>query len=236
MAQRAADPWSIILAFDIATLLGQNPDPDHHQPVHPHESLAVLKYIVQHYDHKIYYNPEPAGETCSPSLMVPRAAIMAASIDTGLMHDLPAARAYATIALDDLDWTFRTRSHDWANAPRPLPPLSPFDDRTEPAKYRSRVAAWEKAQRDAAAGLAIGPYEKQLAEAAVRQYGLSYGPQPPAQVIPIMQRLVDRYPRSPIATAAQSHIDRPAPRKPDLDDQQRTLNKNASKLPAEARG
>jgi len=49
---------------------------------------------------------------------------------------------------------------------------------------------------------------KKLAEAAVRQYGLSFGPQRPDEVVPIMQRLIDKYPKSPIASAAQDHIDR----------------------------
>jgi hypothetical protein len=114
--------------------------------------------------------------------------------------------AYATIALDDLEWIFRTRSHDWANAPRPLP--RGFDEPNEKAKYESRVNAWEKEKRDAAAGLAIGPYEKELAEAAVRQYGLGYGPQRPEDIAPVMRTLIERYPQSPIATAAQTHIDR----------------------------
>ena len=208
LAQRAGDPWAIVLEFDIATLLGQNPDPDHHQEVHPEESLAVLRRIVEHYDHKVYYNSRAIGETCSPRFMVPRAAIIAASFDNGLLHDFPDARAYALTAMDDLDWTFRKRTQDWAEAPRPAP-LGPMEQTpTEEAKYNSRVAGWEKDKRDAAAGLAIGPYEKELAEAAVRQYGLSYGPQRPDEVAPIMQRLIERYPKSPIATAAQGHIDR----------------------------
>jgi len=207
LAQRADDPWAIVLEFDMATLLGQNPDPDHHQEVHPEESLAVLRRIVEHYDHKAYYNSRTIGETCAPTFMVPRAAIIAASIDNGLVHDFPGARAYAMTALDDLDWTFRKRTQDWANAPRPAPLPPMLQGPMEVAKYNSRVAGWEKDKQDAAAGLAIGPYEKELAEAAVRQYGLSYGPQRPEEVAPIMQRLIERYPKSPIATAAQGHID-----------------------------
>ena len=187
LAQRVDDPLAIVLEFNIATQLGQNPDPGHHQEARPLEALVVLEHIVGHYDHKVYYTPETSGETCSPRFMVPRAAIMAASIDNGLVHDAPAAKAYAFAAMDSLDWTFQKRTADWTNTPRPDPMPAPFNGGTEEAKYQSRVAGWEKRKVDAAAGRAIGPYEKELAQAAVRQYGLSFGPQTPEEVIPVMR-------------------------------------------------
>ncbi len=208
LARRAGDPLAIVLEFNIAVLLGQNPDPNHHQGVHPEQSLAVLQHIVQHYDHKAYYQANAVGEACSPSLMVPRAAIMAASIYNGYLHDGSQARADTIIAMEALDWTFRQRTKDWANAPQPAPPFAFNDTLIEQAKYKSCVAQWEKEKRLAAAGQAIGPYEMAMAEAAVRQYGLSYGPQRPEQVAPIMKRLIARFPGSPIATAAQNHINR----------------------------
>jgi hypothetical protein len=206
LAQRAKDPLAIVLELQIATLLGQNPDPKHHQEVEPEESLAVLRHICATYNHKDYYQPDPAGETCSPELMVPRAAIMAASVYGGLLQDRDRAKNYATVALDDLFWTYIQRTRDWLNAPAPAPLRPEFGGPMEEAKFQSRVAGWQERKRKAAAGEAIGPYEKELAEAAVRQYGLSFGPQSPAQVVPIMQQLIDRYPTSPIAVAAQGHV------------------------------
>jgi len=207
LARRANDPWAIVMEFNIATLLAQNPDAEHHQDARPLEAIPVLEHIIKHYDHKIYYNADPLGETCSPRYMVPRAAVMAASIQNGLLYDGAAARALALSALDNLDWTFQKRTADWLNAPRPEPMPAAFGAPMEDAKFQSRVAAWEKCKADALAGKAIGPYEKDLAQAAVRQYGLSFGPQRPHEAIETMKSLITKYPASPIAAAAQTHID-----------------------------
>ncbi len=205
--QHPDDPLNIVLEFHIATMLGQNDDPEHNERIEPEQSLAMLRHILRQYDHKAYFSDHPMGETCSPDLMVPRAAILAASIYNGYLHDPKMARQYTTLAMEDLDWTFRKRTQDWANAPKPTQPDPAFGGPFEESKYAGRVAAWEKHKLDAAAGLAIGPYEKEVAAAAIRQFGLSYGPQHPSQVVAIMHKIIDDYPNSPLAVAAQMHID-----------------------------
>ncbi len=45
-------------------------------------------------------------------LMVPAAAILAASIYNGYLHDPKMARQHTTLAMEDLDWTFRKRTQD----------------------------------------------------------------------------------------------------------------------------
>jgi hypothetical protein len=174
--------------------------------VRPEEALALWREIVGHYDHRAYYLPESIGESCAPEFMVPRAAILAASTYIGLLGDGEQGRAYAIVALDQLAWTFRARTAAWATMPRPEP--SPLDWRgeTEQSIMKVRIAAWEETQRKAAAGEAVGSYEKELAAAAVRQYGLSFGRQRPADVLKVMQEVIDRYPGTPAARAAQGHI------------------------------
>ena len=206
--QHPDDPWSIVWEFHIAVMLGQNDDPDHHERIEPEQSLAMLRHILSRYDHKVYFSDHPMGETCSPDLMMPRAAILAASIYNGYLHDPKMARQYATLAMEDLDWTFRKRTQDWANALRPTAArsrhLAAFWKRQNIA---GRVAAWEKEKLDAAAGLAVGPYEKEVAAAAVRQFGLSYGSQRASEVPAIMHKIIDDFPNSPVAAAALGHID-----------------------------
>ncbi len=119
MALRPGDPQNIGLEFKIGTMVAQNPDPAHGQPVRPLDALPVFEGIVARYDHKVYYQEEPVGGGDSPELMVPRAAVLAASIRTGALHDEIKAREYLMVAMKDLQWTYEKRKNDWLSAPKP---------------------------------------------------------------------------------------------------------------------
>lgn len=205
---RPADGWNLVLEFQAATLLGQNTggQAGGEGGVRPEEALTLWREIVGRYDHRAYYVGESIGESCAPEFMVPRSAILAASTCTGLLGDREQGRAYAIVALDQLSWTFRTRTADWSNAPHPEAPAPGWGGEMEEAKLKGRIAAWEEKRRQAAAGEALGAYEEELAAAAVRQYGLSFGKQRPAEVLKVMQGVIDTYPGTPAARAAQGHI------------------------------
>ena len=205
------DPKNIVIEFQIATLLSQNPDLPHNKGVQLDKALQVCERIVTKYDHKHYYQASWPNSLDSPEFMVPRAAVLAASILIGSdSGQADRARGYLAKAMDAIQWTQNTRKHDWETAPDPEKSTSnriidsPFQD----DKIRSQLEQWKQRKADAAAGKVLSPMELSVVDAAVRQYGLSYGAQHPNEVAGVMNRIIREYPDSPLAFAAQRHIDR----------------------------
>ena len=145
---------------------------------------------------------------------MPQAAIWVSSYCSGIAHDQAKARKFATIALDDLNWTYRKRTEAWLNAPQPsTQPSSPFDEgELEKRKALSRVKWWEQRKADAAAGKALGPYSEELSAAAVGVYVKAFAPQDAANAL---RQIMKDYPDSPLSESAKTRLAKPAdPSKP----------------------
>lgn len=206
LSLRPEHPQNIVLEFKIATMIGQNNDPVHNQPARPLDSLPLLEAIVERYDHKNYYRSDFMGTgSDSPDLMVPRAAILAASIKTGALGDTQKARELLIRAMKDLQWTFEKRKADWTNAPKPQASL--FDETgLEKAKFEGRIRYWERHKRDAAEGKVFGGLEPAIVEAAVRQFAYTFGNRPD-NVAGAMELILRDFPGTPMAVAAQQKLD-----------------------------
>ncbi len=208
---RPGDPRNIVLEFQIAIMLGQNPDPTHGQPVRLKDSLEVLEGIVRKYRHEDYYNPEPFGVISGPAFMVPRAAILAASTILALSGDKEEARRYLRLAMTQLQWTFDRWRRDWLSAPNPATQPAPWELSTsEKSKLDGRVRRWEELRDKAARGDVVGSFEDILVRSAVRQYGLSFGRQKPEDVRAHMEEIIRQFPDTAMARVAQGHIERAA--------------------------
>jgi hypothetical protein len=208
---RPGDPQNIVLEFDIGVELGQRYDPAHHVFPKEREALAVFEEIVRRYDHKTYYRQTPEGTSESPELMVPRAAILAASTLTGLLQQNENARQYLMVAMKDLIWTYQKRRWDWANEPAPVrpPPLFVLLDAPDDGRFDRQMKWWQATTRAAARNdVSIAePYGPELVEAAMREYRLSYGSQKPADVAAAMQPIADLFKDTPLAKLAKQQIE-----------------------------
>jgi len=208
IALRPGDPQNILLEFKIATLIGQTNDIAHNQEASPRDALPLFEEIIRRYDHKVYYQTEPGLNNKSPELVVPRSAILAASILRGLFHENEKSRDYVRIAMDDLAWTYKTRKAEWESAPRPLMPDEPRDPKKAMEEFAADVRAWEARRREASAGNVMGHDGQPIVEAAVMEFGLSFGPQHPGDVAAVMQHVIDDFPNTPMAVVANEHIRR----------------------------
>jgi hypothetical protein len=217
---RPYDPQNIVIEFGIGIMVSQNPDLAHDEPVHPAEGLKIFEHIVQAYDHKAYYIEKYSGTNGTPDLMVPRSAIFVAS-QMCVQGKPDAARKYASVAIDDLQWTFEKRKEDWQ---RPLPPPATHPSSLPPDLEKqiqremnngrdpdqieaARQKAWEAKKTRALAGDVFAPYELSVINAAVQVWGMSFGLR--QNVADAMQPIIDRYPDTPIATVAKKNLDDP---------------------------
>jgi len=203
VALHPGSPQNLILEFRIGILLGQNNDLRHGKRPDELLSLPIFEGIVQHYDHKAYYTTNPGDDSDSPELMVPQAALLAASTRTGKLNDGKKARELLVIAMKDLQWTWEKRRADWIAAPKPA--FNPIDE--SPEENARHIQIWEHRKHEAESGkVDMGPYGKAIMEAVVRQYGLSYGPQHPGEVPAVMREIITLVPDTPMAQIAQGHI------------------------------
>ncbi|HEX4123438.1 MAG TPA: hypothetical protein VHY37_01840 [Tepidisphaeraceae bacterium] len=210
IAKHANDPLTIQLKFRIAIMLSQR----HATPIEPADddrALQVLKEIIHQYDYANYYDEEQPGYADVPSALIPRAAILAGNILWARHGDGEAARAYLTVAMDDLAWSWEERRQDWLTAPRPKPIADNGFEQNVPQRNAGAIKQWEQHKLDAAAGkVTPDPYGQELMEAAVRQYGMSFGPQRGGDVVRHMFTIVSDFKGTPLATVAQEQIKRAA--------------------------
>jgi hypothetical protein len=219
LALRPGNPLNIQIEFRIGNMLCFNPDTMHHEPVRPMEALGIFEGIMSRYDHKTYYEPNPAGASDDPQLMVPRSAILAASIlllprphATTQPDDGLNVKTYLESAMADLQWTYSHRREDWLKAPKPidLPPG------VEPSIgwYARRVALWEYRKNEATAGNAkevLGVDGMTLIATAVRLYGTAVVGQHPEKLPSAMKALIHDFPNTLIAAEAQHQLDQAPP-------------------------
>jgi len=196
---RPGDPGNVVLEWKMAIMMLQS------EPQMMEEGTAVLKHMMETYDHKAYYrmNNGSSGSD-SPDMKMVHAAIMLSE----LTRDDGEAIKHIELAMDNLEWTFHKRTGDVEAIPKPKETESRFSMR--PESLENRVAAWEKTVADAKAGKAVGPYEQVFAEAAVRVLvGRRKG-----EVQEALQGVVDRYaakagePESPVVTAARAEAEK----------------------------
>ena len=189
--------------FQLGLLLAESSNDSLYDISNAQQAIAVFDGILSKYNYRAYYTVEPADTMGSKELLIPRAAVVAASIASGKLNDGTKARQYTAVALAALKWIAGRRKADWLDAPPPI--RSPFD---RDDKFAAKIALWKNHQKLAKEGNVLGPSEMVMVKASVRQFGLSYGPQHPADVAPIMQRLITEYPNSTIALTAREHIQR----------------------------
>lgn len=170
------------------------------------QALDAFSEIPSKFDHQSYYSREPSDTSDNLQMLVPRACVLAGSIQTGYFNDGAGARKYVKIAMDDLQWTYVKRKQDWSSTPKPV-----LDPQLDDTKFRAHLAIWERRIRDAATGDVLSDPEMVVVNAAVREFGYSFGPQRRSeQVEAVMRQISVDYPETPLAKVAQSHIKRAA--------------------------
>jgi len=204
VALRPGNAQNIVLEFEIAKLTCTTNDPAHGQSANPRAGVALFEDIVKKYDHRLYYQSAP-GDDYSPEMMVPRAAIQAAAFLRFLFQENGKSREYARIAMNDVAWTYQKRKAEWESAPRPATNPTDLVDVRIKEQFDYDVANWEDRKRDAATGNIMGAGQS-VANAAVIEFGLSFGPQHPGDVPAVMQHIIDDYPDTPMAVVAREHI------------------------------
>jgi hypothetical protein len=107
--------------------------------------------------------------------------------------------------------TCEQRTKDWANEPSPpeVREDDPFGGPIERAKWKSRMHMWEQRQKRAKEGDVFSPLEMGTVEAAVRQYGYSFGlRQKAGDVALAMGTVIRDFPGTPMAKIAEGHIEK----------------------------
>jgi hypothetical protein len=212
LSYRPNDPRNLPIEYRIGVELSQTVDPVHQEGPRPREALPVFMHILQQYKHMEYYTGEMVNRSESPELMVPGAAIHAASLERGLNRDSTKARELVVLAMEMLEQTYRGRVEDWTKKGAPPRPRDddPEAGPMEISKWKSRLHFWEERKKRAADGEVFGELEMALVRAAVRQFGYSFGPQKPHEVPVVMAQVVKMFPGTPMARVAEEHIKRAA--------------------------
>jgi hypothetical protein len=200
LSLRPNDPQNIVIEYRIGIELSQR------TPQRIDEGRAVFEQIVAAYKHMDYYSPNPVDRSESPQLMIPQAAVFAASYN-GARDGGAKAREYAVLAMKALRETHKRRVADW-QAPRKREKPDAFDGPIEASKRKSREHFYAKRRADAARGDVFGPLEMQAVERAVDQYEYSRSPQSPAEVAAAMAEIVKMFPATPMAEVAQQRAER----------------------------
>jgi len=204
LSYRPNHPDNIVIEYRIGIELSQREDPKFR------EALAIFENIVERYDHMDYYEMEGPDTIYSPQAMVAHAHTLAASLHRMLYKDSTKAREHLWRAMECMKQTYERRKEDWLNLPPPPRPRedSPFGGPREMSKWKYRMDFWKQRKEEAAAGNVFSRDEVLYAEAAVRQYGYSFGPHKPEMVPVDMNEIIRHFPDTPMARIAQGHIDR----------------------------
>lgn len=238
LSYRPNHPDNLRIEYRMATMLHQNTDRAHNQGVRWEDALPIYEGIVERYDHMDYYLPIGVDVGTSPQHYVVSAAILAGGIHMYRRRDLRNAREYFFKAMEFLNMTFERRKKQMANAPPPQ--LTPFEEGPRgKQKLEWRMAEWAKHREDAAAGNVFAPRELRHAEAAVREYGTSFGLQKATEVPMAMSDIILAFPGTPMAKAAQRHVDRAteiALKKIDEDAREILLSNEATSPPSVPEG
>jgi len=194
---RPGHPENIAVEYRIAIVLAQHGDIDNRVRPQPDEAIPWFQGIIEKYNHIDYYESSASTGTWDSQFMVPRAKVQLASLYLNKPGAGPLSRDLLFDAMEDIEITFNQRKEDWLAAPEPK---LGFSEST--GDSNRRIAASE--------GLVFHEVEVQVIEAAVRQYGFTYGRQQSWEVEETMLAIINRFPDTPMATIARRHIDRAA--------------------------
>lgn len=211
ISYRPEHPDNIKLEYKMGVIYAQRENREKGQFPKRNDALKTFVEITEKYKHLDYYSNDPMESDSieNNQMMVPRAAIHAASLTIGLERDHSQARAYAEKALDCINETFQKRKADWLSAPAPQEPteitlqIMPRLERV----WKGKLNSWNERKEKALQGEVLGQFETKYAEAAVRQYGYSFGEkQNLGDVMQAMAEIMQKYPDTPMAKIANENI------------------------------
>ena len=211
LAANPNHPMNIVIESRIATELAQRVDKARGEYPKSEEELNLYIEIATKYNHMDYYRPRPTEETWGAQSLVPRAALHAGAMLFFEKGETEKAREYLLQAMADIEKTWRRRTQDWQDSPKPTPSaeeIGPDASLGGAGKYKRRVAEWQRRREAAAKGDVLGEFETRIIKVAVQYCGQTYGRQRPEDVPIAMNEIIRRFPGTPIAKVAQGHIDR----------------------------
>jgi len=209
LSHRPDHPDNIRLEYKMAVAMSQYRNPGDTRPLRRSQALKLFEKIVDTYNHMDYYSlrPEDSDSIEMPQMIIPRAAIHAASLNMAMKNDNVRAREYIIKGLDCLYETCKKRKEDWLNEPQPQSPPE-YLPRREKMKWEMRVKAWKERQQKAQEGDVFGIDEMLYARVAIRNYGISFGKtQDIGDVVSAMSEVMKKYPDPPLSKIAAQYID-----------------------------
>lgn len=209
LSHRPDHPDNIRLEYKMAVAMSQYRSPVDTRPLRRSQALKLFEKIVDTYNHMDYYSlrPEDSDSIEMPQMIIPRAAIHAASLNMAMKNDNVRARKYIIKGLDCLYETCKKRKEDWLNEPQPQSPPE-YLPRREKMKWEMRVKAWKERQQKAQESDVFGIDEMLYARVAVRNYGISFGKtQDIGDVVSAMSEVMKKYPDPPLSKIAAQYID-----------------------------
>lgn len=193
------NPDTLRLEFRLGVELSQRPVKEQDREKQWAQGLDMFERIIATRKHRDYYSPEPVDHSYAAQIEVPQAAISAA----GLTHDRAKAREQLLFAMSCMQETHRWRVEDWKK-PYTEPELSDLPQGPrEISKRISRLHAHQQRQARAEAGEVFSPLELNVVEGAVRSYMQTRADNPTAA----MNELIQKFPDTPIAKAAQKQLE-----------------------------
>ncbi|MBN2589481.1 MAG: hypothetical protein JXA96_06445 [Sedimentisphaerales bacterium] len=208
---RPDDPDNIRIEFEIAIAMSQHWDPENPQPMRREESVEYYKRILNNYNHMDYYSIDGINSSSCRQFIIPQASIHLAGLQRGLYGDNESARKTLKISMQCMVQTYEKRKYDWLNAnqPKDVKLEGRFGGPVERAKWESRMSMWETRKKKAEAGDVFSKLEMEIAKAAVRQYGLTFGTRQKAMDVALaMGEIIRDYPGTPMAKIAADHIEK----------------------------
>lgn len=211
---RPNHPNNIVIEYRIGIALAQHGDPATNTRPNPAEAIPWFKRVIEHYHHEDYYENEGPTGVWDAQLLIPKAKAAVQLISSHVLSGSQSARRdreTALKALDALNYTYSRRRQAWLDAEEPQPSENPMlRELDEESRVEARRSLWRQHRQAAARGEVLYKSEMNVLQSAVSHFGYTFGPQKPWEVEAGMRDLIRRYPDTPIARVAQSHIDQAA--------------------------
>ncbi len=208
LSYRPEHPDNIVIEYRIGVLLSQRQDPGKAMVWRREEALEYFERVMSNYKHEDYYSVEPMDTLWSPQIMVPRAAILAGSIELHYAKDTGKAQDYYYQAIDALAYTYERRREDWLKDPEPPERGIGWGPREE-SSWRRALEMWAERKEAAERGDIFGEnsHEMAVAKASVEGYASAYAGAHGGNWQAALEQVLSDFPDTPMARIAQSMLE-----------------------------
>ena len=208
LSYRPEHPENIVIEYRIGVLLSQRQDPGKPMVWRREEALEYFERVMSNYKHEDYYSVEPMDTLWSPQIMVPRAAVLAGSIELRYARDTEKAQDYYYQAIDALAYTYERRREDWLKGPEPPERGIDWGPREE-LNWRRTLEMWAERKEAAERGDIFGEnsHEMAVAKASVEGYTSAYAGAHGGNWQAALEQVSLDFPDTPMARIAQAMLE-----------------------------